>query len=244
MNVLIVEDEKMSAELLKEFIEERSEYLVVQICPSIERAVAYLTKHQHKLDLIFMDIRLADGDSFEIFREMRVHVPVIFCTAFDQHALKAFKTNGIEYILKPFKQDDIHTALDKVETMRSSLTKGRSPDASYQKSILLRHRETMIPLQVSDIALMHLANEMVTVYDFKGRKHVLLKNLDDIESSLDPALFFRINRQMMVNRDAVQEIIPYFNRKVIVKLPFDIAQKAAVSRQKVRPFLEWMEKPE
>ncbi|MFH5885911.1 LytR/AlgR family response regulator transcription factor [Halalkalibaculum sp. DA3122] len=255
MNVLIVEDEKKTAELLKELIEERSDYLVVQTCPSIERTVTYLKKHQNKLDLIFMDIQLADGESFEIFEETEIRIPVIFCTAYDQHVLKAFKRNGIDYILKPFKEEDIHKALEKVEAMKSSLSKGMEPDAqtiknlfadelAYQKTFLVRHQENLVPVQVSDIAFVHLTNEMVNIYNFKGQKNVIFKNLEEIESSVDPAQFFRINRQMIVNRDAIKEISPYFKRKVIVKLPFDIPEKAVVSRMKVTPFLDWMEKPE
>lgn len=255
MNVLIVEDEKKTAELLKELIEEQADYLVVHTCPSIECTVNYLAKHQQKLDLMFLDIQLADGESFEIFRETEVNIPVIFCTAYDQYVLKAFKSNGIDYILKPFKEEDIHEALEKVETMRSSLSKGLKPDPhtirnlftdepGYQKSFLVRHQENMVPIHVSDIAFVHLINDMVNIYNFKGAKNIIFKKMEEIESSVDPAQFFRINRQMIVNRDAIKEISPYFNRKVTVELSIDIPEKAVVSRLKVTPFLDWMEKPE
>lgn len=254
MNVLIVEDEKKTAELLAELIENQPDYLVVKMCDSIEGTLAYLKKNQEKLDLIFLDIQLADGESFEIFNEVEVSIPVIFCTAYDEYVMKAFKSNGIDYILKPFKEEDIQRALAKVEKLKSSFSKDIPSklesvqrlfvkEMEPQNSFLVRSGEKMVPIQVSDIAFVHLENEVVRIYNFKGEKNVIFKRMDEVESAVDHKQFFRINRQMLVNRDAVKEIVPYFNRKVIVELKIAISQKAIVSRMKVTPFLEWMEKP-
>ena len=122
MKILIVEDEYETAELLKKLIEFYPTYDVVNICDSIEAAVAYLLVHQLNLDLIFMDIQLSDGQSFEIFDKIAVHLPVVFCTSYDQYTLKAFKNHGIDYILKPFNKNDIQQAIAKVEEFKGSFT--------------------------------------------------------------------------------------------------------------------------
>jgi response regulator of citrate/malate metabolism len=121
MNVLIIEDENKTAQLLKEMIENHNDYLVVNICQSITSSVAYLKINQEKLDLIFMDIQLSDGESFEIFNLIEITKPVIFCTAFDDFMLKAFKNKGIDYILKPFQQKDIDVALNKLISLKMYL---------------------------------------------------------------------------------------------------------------------------
>jgi len=250
MNILIVEDENQTADLLQEFIEENEQCLVVNISQSIEDTVRYLTKNQSKLDLIFMDIQLADGESFEIFNQIEVTKPVVFCTAFDTYTLKAFKSNGIDYILKPFQQKDINTAISKVELIKSSfndinkiLQHKPTIQKNYQTSFIVRSREKMIPLSVESIAFINLEHEVVNVYDSHGNKSAIFKTINEIEKVIPPEYFFRINRQMIVNRKAIKDIEPFFNRKVIVNLIFPVKKKPIVSRLKVTPFLEWVENP-
>jgi two-component system response regulator LytT len=250
MNILIIEDEKNTAVLLKEFIEQHPNYLVANICDSIEDSVNYLHKNQAKLDLIFMDIQLADGESFEIFEQIEVTIPVVFCTAYDSFTLKAFKNNGIDYILKPVKEHDIKQAIAKIEQLKNKFATNPinlikdllSKDKAYQTSFLVRFRDKMHPVSVSDIALAFLDNEVVYLFNFKGEKHIVSKKLDEIENALSPQQFFRINRQMLINREAIKEIETYFNRKVIAHLSIETPEKAIVSRLKVSPFLSWMEK--
>ena len=238
--------------MLKELIELHPDYLVVNICKSIEESVNYLQKNQHKLDLIFMDIQLADGQSFDIFEQIQVNIPVVFCTAFDEFTLKAFKNNGIDYILKPFKEEEIYKALAKVEQLKSSFSSNAllNPDIknmflreSYQTSFLVRHRDKMIPIQVSDIALVYLENENLFLLSFKDEKHTIFKTIEQFEKAVSSKNFYRINRQMIINRAAIKEIEPYFNRKVIVHLTIHFPEKAIVSRLKVTSFLEWVENP-
>jgi two-component system, LytTR family, response regulator LytT len=250
MNILIIEDEKNTAVLLKEFIEQNPAYTVSYICDSIEESVYYLRKNQEKLDLIFMDIQLADGESFEIFEQIEVTIPVVFCTAYDSFTLKAFKNNGIDYILKPIKENDIAQALTKIEQLKAKFTNNSitilkgllSQSQPYQTSFLVRFRDKMYPVLVSDIAFAYLNNEVVSLFNFKGEKHIVSKTLDEIENVLSPQQFFRINRQMIINRKSVKEIETYFNRKVVVHLSMDIPEKAIVSRLKVSLFLTWVEK--
>ncbi len=250
MNILIVEDENKTAELLKEFIEENEECLVVDICQSIENTVKYLTRNQSKLDLIFMDIQLADGECFEVFDQIEVTKPVVFCTAFDEFMLKAFKSNGIDYILKPFQQKDVEAAISKMGLIKSSfndidkcIQETTPTKKSYQNSFIVRSREKMIPLAVENIAFIHLEHEVVYAHEFNGNRSAIFKTINEIEDAISPENFFRINRQMIINRQAIKDIEPFFNRKVIVNLTIPVTKKPIVSRLKVTSFLEWVENP-
>ena len=250
MNILIIEDENKTASLLKEMIEEQEHCLVVNICQSISSSVQYLNKNQEKIDLIFMDILLADGESFEIFKQTNVTKPVIFCTAYNSYMLKAFKNNGIDYILKPFQQKDINDALEKLNVIKISLSKindlldaRQTKSKTYQQAFIVEFREKMIPILVSDIAFFMLKNENVYALQFNGEKVAISKSLDEIELLIDPNTFFRVNRQMIVNRIAIKDIEPFFSRKVIINLRIDISEKIIVSRLKVSDFKKWIENP-
>ena len=250
MNVLVIEDENRTAQLLKGMIETHPDYLVVNMCQSITNSTSYLQKHQNKLDLIFMDIQLADGESFEIFNQIEVTKPVIFCTAFNDFLLKAFQNNGIYYILKPFQQKDINEALNKVnlltkaypEELNTKLDQIKQP--SFHTSFIVQQKEKMIPILVSSIAFIFIEHDVVYALTQKNEKVAIFKSLDDIEKAINPKDFFRINRQMIINRFAIKAIEPYFNRKVIVRLTVNNKDKAIVSRLKVTSFKKWLEKPE
>lgn len=250
MNVLIVEDESHTALLLQEIIEQDSDFIVVEKLESVVESVQYLSKHQKNLDLLFFDIQLADGHSFEIFKHIDVIVPVIFCTAYDEYAMNAIKNNGIDYILKPIKGEEIHKALNKYKNLITNLqsniplpinfeTKESKP---YQQSFLTQHREKTLIVKGEDIALFSIQNEMVYLYKFDGKKLPLFKKLDFIETVCDPYQFFRINRQMLVNRKAIVSFEPYFNRKIVIELQISTAEKVIVSRLKVTKFKAWLKK--
>jgi two-component system, LytTR family, response regulator LytT len=251
MNILIIEDEPRTAKLLKEFILAVDDtHTVLGICDSVESTVQFLGTTTHRVDLLFMDIQLADGSSFDIFQKIVINVPVIFCTAYEDHLLEAFKSNGIDYILKPFHEKDIEQAFRKLDQIRSSLLLAPSLPARIQQalvnrtqsSFLVRFREKMYPVAIRDIAAIALEKEVVYIYTYNKEKYALFRPIDDIEAALDPQTFFRINRQMILNRDAILEIEPFFNRRVIVTLKVPTAERPLVSRLKVTPFLEWVEK--
>lgn len=247
MNVLVVEDELHTSHLLKEMIEQDDDFLVTERLESVAEAVQYLSKHQQKLDLIFLDIQLADGHSFEIFKHIDVTIPVVFCTAYDEYTLQAIKNNGIDYILKPFKEEDIHAALNKYKKLAQTFRDKTSmpvlfpAPTSYQQSFLTQYRDKTLIKYVKDIALFNIEFETVYMHTFTGEKFPLFKNLEYIESVCDPKLFFRINRQMLINREVVLSIEPYFNRKVIVQTKIKFSEKLIVSRLKVTAFKEWLE---
>lgn len=248
MNVLIVEDEKFTAELLKELIEKDSDFLVTNILGSIVETVNFLSRHQSKIDLIFLDIQLEDGYCFEIFKHIDVVVPVIFCTAYDEYTLQAIKNNGIEYILKPFQENEIAEALRKFKKFVGHIqNKGISslitPSSSqtFQESFLSQIREKSMVVYTKNIAAFFLENEIVNLFTFDGNKYPLFKNLEYIETACNPQTFFRINRQMIINRNSVISMQPYFNRKVILQLKMQLPEKPIVSRLKVSAFKKWLE---
>lgn len=250
MKILIVEDEAQTAELLADLIREiRSDAQMLGVTESIEQSVRFL--EANKPELIFMDIQLADGLSFEIFSRIDVPCPVVFCTAYDQYTLQAFKANGVEYILKPVRKEDLASAFLKIEKLAAAFKTDQqvlqsiqqlfSEKKSYKSSVLIRYRESFIPVPVEQIALFTLEDEVLYAYRFDEQKHAVFKTLDEMESTLDPALFYRINRQCLLNRNAIREIQPYFNRKMVVKVPFKLPEQLVVSRLKVTSFLNWVE---
>lgn len=252
MKILIVEDEQKTALLLKEFIEWHPTYNVVAICDGVESTVAYLRTHQANLDLIFMDIQLSDGQSFEIFDKISVSLPIVFCTSYDEFVLKAFKNHGIDYILKPFNETDIRQTIAKVEEIKgrfanhafnaANFKEAVTQKPKYQTSFLIRFREKIYPVLVSDIAFIYLENETAYLYNFKGEKHPVFKTLEEVENTISPNHFYRINRQMLINRKAIKEIETYLNQRIVVHLTVPTPEKALVARLKVTPFLSWIEK--
>jgi two-component system response regulator LytT len=251
MNILIIEDEPRTAKLLKEFILALDDtHTVLDICDSIESTVQFLRTTTQRVDLLFMDIQLADGSSFDIFHQVTVTAPVIFCTAIEDHLLEAFKSNGIDYILKPFREKDIEQAFHKLDQIRQSLLLAPGLPARLDQalanrpltSFLVKFREKMYPVAVRDIAAVALENEVVYLYTFNKDKHAVFRPIDDVEAALDSQSFFRINRQMILNREAILEMEPFFNRRVIVTLKVRTADRPLVSRLKVTSFLEWIEK--
>ncbi|MEL6863260.1 MAG: LytTR family DNA-binding domain-containing protein [Bacteroidota bacterium] len=249
MNVLIVEDESHTASLLQEIIEQDSDFIVIEKLESVVETVEYLSKYQKNLDLLFFDIQLADGHSFEVFKHVDIIVPIVFCTAYDEHTLQAIKNNGIDYILKPFREEEIQTALQKYKSLIANLqTKNPAPfyfqteqKKQYQQNFLTQYREKSIVKSVEEVALFYVALETVYLYTITGEKYPLFKKLEYIESVCDPKQFFRINRQMLINRKAVLSFEPYFNRKIVLQLKIKMEDKAIVSRLKVTAFKEWLE---
>lgn len=252
MNILIIEDEPHTAQILSEIIVQvRPDSIILDTLESIEQSVKYLSNDKNLPDLIFSDIQLADGLSFEIFSKVQLKCPIIFCTAFDQYTLQAFKTNGIEYVLKPVKEEDVELAFTKYETLKESL----KPDTeivnllkntfqkkeNYKSSILVHVKESFIPIEVSKIAFFIVDTEILYIHTFDNQRYPVFKAMSEIEASLDPSIFFRINRQVLLSKKAIKEIQPYFKRKVIIKTDLKIEEQLIVSRLKVTEFMNWIE---
>ncbi|MEM6395840.1 MAG: LytTR family DNA-binding domain-containing protein [Bacteroidota bacterium] len=251
MNVLIVEDELHTSNLLKEIIEQDRDFMVVNQIESVEETVGYLSKYQQNIDLLFFDIQLADGKSFEIFKHIDVITPVVFCTAYDSYTLEAIKNNGIDYVLKPFKEVEIRSALDKYKRLLQSLAQKqkaspvqfpRESTQAYQSHFLSQLRDKSIVIKAEDVALFIVENEVVYLYTLDGKKYPIFKKLEYLEEVCDPQKFFRVNRQMLIHRSSITGFEPYFNRKVVVSVSIKLSKQIVVSRLKVSPFKKWLER--
>ncbi len=247
MKIIIIEDEKLTAEDLAETIlrtEPTAE--IVAILSSVKEALEYFSKPL-EADLIFSDIQLGDGLSFEIFRERKSEIPVIFCTAYDEYALNAFKTNGIDYILKPFSVHTIKNALEKYRNLKKMLAPNHL-EALLQvldqrpriTSVLVHYKDQIIPVPEKDIALICIRNETTLLKTFDQKSYYITRTLDDLEAKLGSG-FFRANRQYLVNRTAVRSVENYGARKLALLLSLPHDETVTVSKEKHTPLMNWLE---
>jgi len=252
MRILILEDEPRTARLLKEFIQAyNSEFEIVGILDSLESTLHFLDEMPKIPDLIFMDIQLSDGNSFDLFKKKSLPAPVVFCTAFEEYTLQAFQTVGIDYILKPFLQEDISKALQKADNLKQLFVKQNQPldslpinqkeSASFFRYFLVNYRDKMYPVNINSIAIFFLEDEKLFFVNFKNERFPLQKKMEELEKGLDPGQFFRINRQMILHREGIENIEFYFNRKLFVKLKIQSPVLPIVSRMKVSRFTHWIE---
>ena len=250
MNVVIIEDEELTAnDLAGTILKIDNRVQISAILSSVKESVAYFRENR-KPDLIFCDIQLGDGLSFEIFKECAITAPVIFCTAFDEYALKAFKANGIDYILKPFSGKTIEEALNRYKTLRDNFMDINAPMGKIlelfenrknkkQNTVLVYHKENIIPVKVDDIALFHIENEVTRLITFSRQQHIINKSLEELETIAGND-FFRTNRQFLINRNAIKSASQYFSRKLIVTLLIPFSERITVSKEKASLFLNWL----
>ncbi len=251
MNIVIIEDEQLSAQDLADYITEiRKDYKVIKIISSVKEAVSYFKK-ENNFQLVFSDIQLGDGLSFEIFKQLELKCPVIFCTAYNSYAIEAFKSNGIDYILKPFHKELIREAIEKFEMLRSQfsinpnlnqlldLVKNTSTE-KQPKSVLVYHKDKIIPIKMDDIALFYIKNELTFLLNFEGKSFSVKESLEELETMFSPT-FFRANRQYFLNRRSVKDLSQHFSRKLLVNLTFHHTEDITVSKEKSTEFLKWLE---
>jgi two-component system response regulator LytT len=253
MKILIVEDEPgivrgLSALLLK--IDDS--IIIDEKLDSVESAVNYLKKNKPP-DLIFMDIHLADGLSFEIFKQVHISSPVVFLTAFDEYAIEAFKVNSIDYILKPFTEDAIKKSLNKFQELTKHFGGQKEFSSRIEEALsayktettkttfLIQSADKYIPVPVNDIAYFCVNNGITCICTFEGKKYNLTCTLDEAEKKVSDKRFYRANRQFIINCDAVREIQHYFNRKLTVKLKVPVKEAVIISKARASHFLKWME---
>ena len=243
MNVLIIEDEARSAKELVQLVAAADAGLrVVAILESVEQGVAWLSVNPHP-DLIFSDIQLTDGSSFDIFRRLTVSCPIIFVTAFDDYLMDAFETNAISYLLKPVTKEKVEGALGKLRVLRGEgsvenlLSQLKQP---YKNTLLVNMREKIIPVAVRDIAYCYSEHSVVEVCTLQQQKYFITVSMDELEKTLDPELFFRANRQFLVGRAAIANAERAFSRKLTVRLTVPTAEEIVVSKAKASEFLHWL----
>ena len=251
MNIIIIEDELKTAKSLENIIISlRPETKLIGQYQSIEDSVTALTDGSQP-DLIFMDIQLADGLCFEIFKSVKISCPVVFCTAFDEYSLDAFKSNGVDYILKPFSKEDIKEALKKVDELKNFFQQKTSSDldvllsrlnpSSGKTSFLVFKNQKYTTVQTDNIAFFYIRNDATSIMCFDKQEFALSQSLDQITISVSSKQFFRVNRQYLVNFKAIKEVEHYFLRKLYVKLVIETPDKLLINKEKSHSFLNWME---
>ncbi len=250
MKYLIIEDEDPAALRLQKMITEAEPSAVmVKHLVSVKSSVEYLIKNAHP-DLIFMDIRLADGDSFEIFKKVEPKCPVIFTTAYDHYAVNAFKVNSIGYLLKPVKLTELQDVLSKYRKLGYSQDSGVidyskiaeliQKKAEFQKRILTRFGDTLKTIEVSDIAYFYTEQKNNFLKTFAGADYPIDQTLDQVEQMVDPAEFFRINRQIVVNIKAIKKMVTYSKSRVKLILEPHSDHDLIVSTNRSPVFKNWL----
>lgn len=247
MNILVVEDEPVAAARLKSLIEERKVGAKVgAIEATAEKAANRIISEAY--DLIFMDIQLADGLCFDIFEAVDPPCPVIFCTAFDDYAIQAFKANGIEYLLKPVRGEDIDRAFERYEALKGqfqnadviSNAKKIDYDTSPKQRFLIRAGNRLFSIQVDEVAWFETRGRDIALRTFDGRDLYIDDTLNELERKLNPAQFFRINRQRLVAFDAIEDI-RIDEGRYHVKMAAD-PSPVLVSRDRVADFRQWLDR--
>lgn len=259
MKILIIEDEKLAVDkLLHVLTKVRPDAQVIGTTDSIASSAVWLTEHQDEADLILMDIELADGQSFAIFEQVKVKCPVIFVTSYDEYALRAFKVNSIDYLLKPIQQDELKQALEKFDAMAAvyssvenqsanivNLVKELQKNSSakeYRKRFLVKHLQKLVSIDVMTICCFYYEDRVTLFKTIDGKNYILDYSMDEVEDMIDPACFFRINRGLIVALQSVDQIQPYFGNRLAIKLKPAYEKESIVSREKVNAFKIWMGK--
>lgn len=252
MNILIIEDEKHNVYRLQRILTEISSKInIVGILGTIKESVAWLeAEHTQEPDVILMDIRLSDGLSFEIFDQVEFPYPIIFTTSYDEYAVRAFKVNSVDYLLKPIEKEELENALKKVTELNKSshpdleqliqLFKGK--ETAYRKRFLIPRIDGFKAIAVDDIDYIYSEFKITNLINREGAKYVLQQPLDDIEEQLDPEYFFRANRQFIVRIDSIYAIqnLSGGKLKVILKTARDI--DIIVSREKASVLKKWLDR--
>lgn len=250
MKVFIVEDEAPAAHRLSKLVVDLfPETVIAGRADSIESAVRFFTAHPPP-DLVFMDIQLADGLSFDIFSQVRLTVPVIFTTAFDQYTLKAFKVNSIDYLLKPIDETELKAAIEKHQQLakqsHSSLPNNLANlladlnKPKYRERLMIKRGSQYIPLKTTSIAYCYADGKLCYAVDATGARYTLEDTLSDLEAQLKPSEFYRINRHMIVQIEAIKKVHTWLGSRLKLEVSPETGLDTVVSRDKVTAFKDWL----
>lgn len=253
MRILIVEDEPHAIQRLVSVIAKlKPEAEVVATLDSVKASVEWFRSPQ-TADLAFMDIQLGDGLSFDIFSQVEIRIPVIFVTAYDEYALKAFKVNSIDYVLKPIDEAELKRAFEKYESMRNQFRDHAQTLMSIQEAVqMLTHKfkerfvvrvgEHLRSVEVINILYFLSLEKTTFCVTNDGRKHILDFTLDQLEGMLNPQQFFRINRQYIININSIRDMITHVNSRVRLVLTKSEAPDIIVARERIQRFREWLDR--
>jgi two-component system response regulator LytT len=251
MNVIIIEDEKPSARRLQRMLK-TIDFEAEIMLHSVEESIEWFKNNKHP-DLIFLDIQLSDGLSFEIFEAIEIKSAVIFTTAYDEYALQAFKLNSIDYLLKPIDEDDLKTAVEKFKVrtpQKQSVTLDFNDikkllvnpiEREYKKRFSVKVGQHLKLINIEDIECIYSENKGTYVYTSEGRNYLLDVTLDQLDDELEPHVFFRISRKYYVNINAIKDMVSYTNSRLQIKLNRFNEQDIIVARERVRDFKNWLE---
>ncbi|UYZ58218.1 LytR/AlgR family response regulator transcription factor [Hymenobacter latericus] len=253
MRTLIIEDEQFAADILANLIQQaRPDAQVLAMLGSVEESVEWLAAHQAP-DVIFCDIHLSDGSSFEIFRQVEVKCPVIFTTAYNQYAIEAFKVNSVDYLLKPVQLPDVAQALRKYEESRkhyladglgnlqSLLQSFQAPQRQYRARFLVKNGQSIKVVPLHDIAYFQAEDAVVFLVTHEKKRFIVNFTLDQLEEQLDPQQFFRANRQYIVHINAVSEVKPYLKGRLFLQLNPAPAEGIFISSTRAASFKQWLD---
>lgn len=248
MKALIVEDENLASRHLKNVLDEVGDITVISTLESISEALEWFRNNTCP-DIVFMDIHLADGIAFEIFNHINISCPIIFTTAYDEYALKAFKVNSVDYLLKPIEVSDVQAALKKIKALSGQETIQNTiaglvdyfrKEQKYKTHFLIQAKgDKLLPVRVNDLACFQIDTGMVKALTFDGKCYHLDYTLDDLSDKLDPFQFFRANRQFIVSREAIKDVDLWFSGKLAVNIKVDASCKIVISKARVPEFKSW-----
>lgn len=248
MKALVIEDEALAARHIQNILDEVGNIQVLAVLDSIVTTVEWF-KENTQPDLLFLDIHLADGSAFKIFELVNIACPIIFTTAYDEYAIKAFKVNSIDYLLKPVTKDAVEAALKKlkqltgapsvqleIQQLLSSFTKIKT----YKTHFLVHIKGSkLVPLQVKDIAYIYIECSLVKAVTFEDKSFIIENTLDELASMLNPCDFFRANRQFIVSRNSIKEVDLWFNNRLSLNLSIKVPDKILISKVRVPEFRNW-----
>lgn len=251
MNVIIIEDEKPSARRLQRMLKSL-DIEAETMLHSVEESIDWFANNEHP-DLIFLDIQLSDGLSFEIFEVIDIKSAVIFTTAYDEYALQAFKLNSIDYLLKPIDEDDLKIAVEKFKTrepQKQSVTLDFNDikkllvnpiEREYKKRFSVKVGQHLKLINIEDIECIYSENKGTYAFTSEGRNYLLDQTLDQLEDELEPHMFFRVSRKFYVNINAIKDMVSYTNSRLQIKLNRFNEQQIIVARERVKDFKNWLE---
>lgn len=256
MNIVIIEDETSVAQNLSDLLYEiNPEICILVVLETVKASIKWFEQNQTP-DIALFDIKIADGSSFEILEKVPLNFPIIFTTAYDEYALKAFKYNSIDYLLKPINKSDLEKAISKFKnlyTRDKAILHNNSKlleaiheinkshhIKKYRKSFLVNYRNQLIPLDTSGIAYFYLENQVTYCVTFEHKTYHISSSLEKIQSQLNPSLFFRVNRQYLISKQSVKSADTYENRKLKLNVSPEPVSDVIISKIKVSSFKKWM----
>ena len=247
MTVLIVEDEPAAAKRMERLLQASDPSIRIAAVTDTVRGTVQWIEDSETPDLAFFDIQLADGDSFEVFQRAQVDFPVIFTTAYDEHALKAFKVSAVDYLLKPVKEEELRAAIErarKVRTVRDHGAPVTAPSGdgapAMVKRFLIRYGGHLRVVEPKDIAYVHSLQKNTFLRTVEGKDLPLDESLDRLEKQLDPKHFFRVNRQVLAHFQSIRDLLAYSKSRVKVKFEPPYEEDAVVSSEKSAEFKRWL----